>query len=348
MAESSSSEIASVGELLAESTPGKHLRRLRVGTTPSGSQITVPIHYIRGSHDGPRLALLSGVHGDEGLGPLALGRFLRSVDPGELVGSILAIPVANPPAFESRSRVNGWDGGDLIRLWPGNPEGSITERMAHAIFEAVTNGADALIDLHSGTPVLHEYWILYANSRGPRANVTPDIERRSLDLARAFGVTQIIRGHPWFGTHMAGGNAGIPSLVTEIGGGADYYHNGERYLGVIVGGITNAARHLGMLRGDVELEGNAGIFDIAEEFIATSDPSGYWIREVAPGQNVKPGALVGRVVDPSTGEELRRLAARIGGVVLNPMAGWPQVGNGQWLLALGTPVRETGALETGE
>lgn len=338
MSEFSGFEIDSIDQLLSESTPGAQYRRLRVANTPSGAPISVPVHFIRGSMDGPRLVLLSGVHGDEGLGPLALGRLLGEIDPASLSGSVIAVPVCNPPAFENRSRVNAWDGGDLIRLWPGRADGSITERMAAAIFAAVTPGANALIDLHSGTSVLHEYWILYSSRHGPRAAVNADVEQRSLELARAFGVSQIIRGHPWFGTHMAAGNAGIPSLVTEIGGGADYLQNGDKYVGVIVRGIKNALRHLGMLPGQLESDGPASVFDIAEEFVAAADTGGYWIRSVEPGQRVAAGTTVGRFTDPSTGAEIKRLVSSVDGIILNPIAAWPHVGHGQWLLAIGTPV----------
>lgn len=338
MREFTSIEIDSVEELLSESMPGAHYRRLRVAVSPAGSAISVPVHFVRGSADGPRLVVLSGVHGDEGLGPLALGRFLQEIDPAAMAGSILAVPVCNPPAFERRTRVNGWDGGDLIRLWPGRADGTLTERMASAIFDAVTPGADALIDLHSGTQVLHEHWVLYANRRGPRAEVSESVEARSLDLARAFGIDQIIRGHPWYGTHMAAGAKGIPSLVTEIGGGADYLTNGERYVGEIVAGVTNVARHLTILSGGVSGGGDARVFDIAEEFIADSAAGGYWGRAVNPGQRVAKGDLVGRFVDPSTGLERDRLFSSVDGVVLNPVAAWPQIGHGQWLFAIGTPV----------
>lgn len=331
------SEIDSVDQLLLECTTGVHYRRLNVTTSPAGSPITVPLNVVIGSIVGPRLVLLSGVHGDEGLGPLALGRFLAEVDPSRMAGSVITVPVCNPPAFEQRTRVNSWDGGDLHRLWPGRPDGSITERMAAALFAAVTPGATALVDLHSGTSVLHEYWVVYANHNGPRAAIASDVERRSLDLARAFGVSQIIRRHPWYGTHMAAGNAGIPSVLADIGGGADYLQN-DRCVGTIVRGITNTMRHLAMLPGEPQVDGPARVFDIAEEFIAAADTGGFWIRAVEPGQHVTRGTTVGTFVDPSTGREIKRLRSGVDGVILNPTAASPHIGHGQWLLAIGTPV----------
>jgi predicted deacylase len=325
---------------MAESQPGFTTRILPVATSPSGEAVAVRVAEIRGAKPGPRLALISGVHGDEGLGPLALTPLLAAIDPSKLAGSIVAVPVANTPAFGTRTRTNAWDGMDLIRTWPGRPDGSITERTAHAIFTEVLAGADALIDLHSGTPVLHEYWAIYGNHLGPRGSVTGDVERRSQALAVAFGIDQILRGHPWFGTHMGAANAGVPAIVTEIGGGSDFHRNGHRYVGVMRRGVENVLMHLGMMDGEPVVDTDVcDVYDIVEEFIS-STTGGYWEAAVEAGQEVAPGTLVGRFIDPQTGEERDRIEATQSGVVLNARADWPHVGIGQWLLATGRRVEQ--------
>jgi predicted deacylase len=315
-------------------------RRLPVAVSPSGDPITVSVVEIVGARPGPTLGLISGVHGDEGLGPLALTGLLATIDPGELTGSIIAVPVANTPAFGLRTRTNAWDGGDLIRTWPGRPDGSITERTADAIFNDVIRRADALIDLHSGNPVLHEYWSIYGNRLGPRSQVTEDVERRSQAMAVAFGLDQILRGHPWFGTQMGAANAGVPAIITEIGGGSDFHRNGQHYIDVIGRGVRNVLIHLEMLTGEPVVDTEiCDVFDIAEEFIS-STTGGYWQVAVVAGEEVAPGTLIGRFLDPQTGEERDRIEATRPGVVLNARADWPHIGIGQWLLATGHRVEQ--------
>lgn len=319
---------------------GTSNRRLEVAISPSGEPITVNVVLVTGARPGPTLGLLSGVHGDEGLGPLALTELLRGLDPASLAGSILAVPVANTPAFGLRTRTNAWDSGDLIRTWPGRPDGSITERTAAAIFTEVISHVDALIDLHSGNPILHEYWSIYGNRLGPGSEVGEDVERQSQAMSVAFGLDQILRGHPWFGTQMAAANAGIPAIITEIGGGSDYHRNGRRYVDVIQRGVRNVLIHLGMLEGrpivDTQL---CDVFDIVEEFISKTT-GGYWQVVVEAGQEVAPGTLIGRFLDPQTGDERDRVFATQPGIVLNPRVDWPHIGIGQWLLATGRRVEQ--------
>lgn len=320
---------------MAKSEPGTSSRQLEVAISPSGEPITVTVVVVTGARSGPTLGLISGVHGDEGLGPLALTEFLRQLDPMSLAGTVVAVPVANTPAFGLRTRTNAWDTGDLIRTWPGRLDGSITERTAATIFTEVISQVDALVDLHSGNPVLHEYWSIYGNRLGPNSDVDEEVERRSQALSVAFGLDQILRGHPWFGTQMAAANAGIPAIITEIGGGSDYHRNGRRYVDVIQRGVRNVLIHLGMLEGSpiVDTE-SCDVYDIAEEFISRTT-GGYWQVAVDAGQAVEPGTLIGRFLDPQTGDERDRLVARQPGIVLNPRADWPHVGIGQWLLATG-------------
>lgn len=322
------------------SRAGTSNRQLQVATSPAGEPVFVNVVTITGASPGPTLCLLSGVHGDEGLGPLALIGLLSRLDPASLAGSIIAVPVANTPAFGLRARTNAWDGGDLIRTWPGQPNGSVTECTAHAIFSEVVQRTDALIDLHSGSPVLHEYWSIYGNQRGPRSEVDEEIERRSQAMSVAFGLDQILRGHPWFGTQMAGANARIPSIITEIGGGSDYHRNGRHYIDVMERGVRNVLIHLGMLEGEqVADTATCDVYDIAEEFISKTT-GGYWEPLVNPGEEVNPGTLIGRFLDPQTGEERDRLVATQTGIVLNARADWPHVGVGQWLLATGHRVEQ--------
>ncbi len=323
---------------MAISRAGTSNRQVQVANSPAGEPIFISVITITGARPGPTLGLISGVHGDEGLGPLGLMGLLSRLDPASLSGSIMAVPVANTPAFGLRTRTNGWDGGDLIRTWPGVPDGSVTERTAHGIFTEVVRGVDALVDLHSGTPALHEYWSIYGNRLGPRSTVDEAIERRSQDLAVAFGLDQILRGHPWFGTQMAGANEGIPSIITEIGGGSDYHRNGRHYLDVMERGVRNVLIHLGMLEGQpIADTTTCDVYDIVEEFVSRTT-GGYWQRAVTPGQEVSPGTLIGRFLDPQTGEERDQIVATQPGVVLNATADWPHVGLGQWLLATGRRV----------
>ena len=97
---------------------------------------------------GPRVVVLGGVHGDETQGVLAAGRL--AVDETRLIrGSLDIVPICHEAAFEADSRTSTLDGGNLARVFPGDPSGGPTEQIAHHIFTEVLSGADLLIDLHT-------------------------------------------------------------------------------------------------------------------------------------------------------------------------------------------------------
>src|SRR3990172_2849964 len=103
---------------------------------------------IVGDTPGPRLLITGGIHGDEFAPMVAIRRLMREVDSHRLTGTLVLCPVVNEPAYQRRARI-AEDGLDLARTCPGRPDGSITERIAHAL-TALIRTADFYIDLHTG------------------------------------------------------------------------------------------------------------------------------------------------------------------------------------------------------
>lgn len=97
---------------------------------------------------GPHVVILGGVHGDETQGVLAAGRL--ATDETELTrGRVAIVPVCHEAAFSADSRTSAIDGGNLARVFPGDPDGTPTAQLAHHLFTEVLSGADLLIDLHT-------------------------------------------------------------------------------------------------------------------------------------------------------------------------------------------------------
>ena len=96
------------------------------------------------------MALTAGIHGDEYEGPKALHDLAKALDPARLAGTVLVVPIAHLAAFEAGTRTSPIDGVNLARVFPGDPEGTITHRLAATLFREVVEGADVLVDLHSG------------------------------------------------------------------------------------------------------------------------------------------------------------------------------------------------------
>ena len=129
---------------------GYSVERIPVTRLSNGHDVELVVHVIRGSKDGPKLAMFGGIHGDEPLGTEAVRRVLQQIDPEQIAGTIVAVPVANPYAFEAGKRVTPVDGLNLNRIFPGDSEGSLTEQLAAALAGILDDGCTHFIDYHSG------------------------------------------------------------------------------------------------------------------------------------------------------------------------------------------------------
>ena len=104
--------------------PGHHRLSRAVARTADGADIRLPVNVLRGPRDGPRLVAIAGIHGDEHDGPAALLDLIDDIDHNNLSGTLVMVPVANPPAFRSSTRWNVADGQNLNRIFPGEPDGA--------------------------------------------------------------------------------------------------------------------------------------------------------------------------------------------------------------------------------
>ena len=110
---------------------------------------TVPLHWTEIGAAGPLVTITCGVHGDEGPWSAMAVRRALSRATEDLTGRIRVVLAANPTSVAADARTSPLDGLDLNRTFPGNAEGSHTERLAVALAEIV-DGSDLLIDLHGG------------------------------------------------------------------------------------------------------------------------------------------------------------------------------------------------------
>jgi predicted deacylase len=237
---------------------------LSIAMGADGSELAIPVHVIAGREDGPKLVVLSSAHGYEIRQISVLHELVRKIDPQRMVGTLVLVPVANPVAFEMGVRCTWmdslWgDSGNMNRLWPGRPNGWITERFCHAIATQLIPSAAAVLDLHGSIYSLAVGYG-YLGDGGPG-----DLD---YDISRAFGTEILVYNSPeeiaekrQQGTSKSWlRSVGIPALSCEIG---EFHgletertkHPPERlFRGVPelgLTGVTNVMKHLGMLEGEV-------------------------------------------------------------------------------------------------
>src|SRR4030043_150707 len=105
--------------------------------------VTLPLIVLHGAEEGPTRLLTAGVHGTEHAGCMAIHHLARTIDPSKMRGTLIAVPVANMPAFMNTSAVNPWDATDLeICFMNPKREGTVSERLAHVMVNELLPRAD--------------------------------------------------------------------------------------------------------------------------------------------------------------------------------------------------------------
>lgn len=288
----------------------KHIIDLDVAPLAIGPTLQLPLLIARGAKPGKTIVVLAGVHGDEYEGMWAARDVFKSLDPAEMSGAFVSVPVCNPPAFSVRNRESPLDGQNLARIFPGNSDGTVSERIAAVLTEQVLPLADFLIDLHSssttgGMPLL----VGFPEMGGEQ-------QRIAFEAAERFG-TPIIWGHPEItvGRTLSGPHAwGIPWLYTESPSGSwlDY-----EFAEVYANGVRNVMTYLGILPGEAPVIPNlrrlAGEGDT--DAAMRTPVSGFLRSEVKLLDLVEAGQLLG-VVEDLAGRTLVELRAPSAGTVI--------------------------------
>ncbi len=213
----------------------------RVDGTPLG----FPVLIANGARPGPVLLVDGGIHGDEQEGTLAVAEFVNELDPGALTGAVVAVPLMNVGAFEAMARGNPRDthSHDMNRIYPGNPSGYLTDRIAATHAETAAAVADIEITFHSGGNICYLGETIFTTSNDPLG----------LELAQAMGPDWTIvldTPHPAGSPMAAMTPNGKPAITVELGGSAGTMPGVFREnVDILKRAIGNVCRHYGMLEG---------------------------------------------------------------------------------------------------
>jgi predicted deacylase len=180
--------------------------RIEQGTVQPVENVRIPFGIIEGIEPGPCLLVTAGVHGSEYCSIEAAVRLLQ-MKPEQIRGTLVVLPILNIQGFHKRSiYVMPEDGKNLNRMFPGKPDGTVSERLAHWLVTSVYPQADAYLDLHGGD--LDE-------SLSP-FTLFPSGCDKLRRLATAFGLPVAAGGEGY--TINAPRRIGVPSLLPEVSG----------------------------------------------------------------------------------------------------------------------------------
>jgi uncharacterized protein len=312
-----------VGDVVA--APGrKQSGHFKVGEK-AASSIELPVTIIQGESSGPTLVVLAGEHGCEYCGIVAAVRIIRDIQAKEIKGTLVVLPLANPPAFEERSLfVNPIDAVNLYASYPGSLEGTISHIMAHKIFSEVTSIADSLIHLHGAdyneSLVPFNYYAHTGNSQ---------VDSMSRKLADCFPADYVLEaemgedtsvGSPK-GTSYAAtatgtlyGEAsirGIPSTMCESGREGKIE---EEFVRIHYQGIMNAMKLLGILPGEPVLKESKR--KLTSPVLVSNRKAGIFQALTNIGDRVSEDQTIGEILN-FTGEVIESITSPIDGMIVD-------------------------------
>jgi len=301
---------------------------------PRGSDdgTKIPVTIAHGASDGPVLALIAGTHGYEYTSIIALPRVAAALEPEQMRGSVILVHMANPTTFYGRRVYFGSDGKNLNRMYPGNANGTLSERIAYAITSEVIDKATHLIDMHCGdgneSLRPYSYWMPIGDEK---------VDSAAREMVLAFGLDHIVvdRTRPTdpkktLYTSTTAMVRGKPAITTESGGMG---LTDEASVDAHVAGALSVVNHLGIMTAPSVRVTHPVWYEKTE--VLRAPVGGIWRPIVDRMHSVAKDALVGRILDPF-GNVLREIRAPFAGEMLYVVA-TPPVSEGEPLGMIAAP-----------
>src|ERR1700759_663861 len=253
--------------------------------------IPIPIVRIKNG-DGPNVLMQAGNHGDEWEGQIGLGNLIRSIEPKDIKGRLVILPSANFPAAMAGTRTSPIDDGNLNRSYPGNPEGTITEQIAHFIEHVLLPTFDYSFDFHSGGSSL-----AYIPSALAPRNPDPERMKKVVGMLKAFGApVSYLAAAPQGGARTftsASARQGAIAMGTELGGGGLVTPHS---LKVAEDGMRRVLAHIGLLQGPVPAPTPTPLTEIGgDDYYVSASDGGLFEPLVDLGDEVKKDQPAARI-----------------------------------------------------
>ncbi len=264
---------------------------------------------------GPRVAVLSGIHGDELEGLYVchlLAAWLEQLqqsNPDGLLGTVELYPALNTLGLDTLTRSLPVYETDLNRAFPGSPAGPLPKRLSAAVMTAL-EGAALVVDIHASNIYLREI---------PQVRINQEFESRLVPIAKNMNLDLI-----WL--HSAAtvlettvahslNSSGIPCLVVEMGVGMRITPD---YCRQLVAGLLATWQQMGVLSADLVLPETGHtplIADDSNVHFLNAQTSGMFVANASHWTDVHRGELLGTIVSPFSAELLSEVRSPVDGIL---------------------------------
>lgn len=253
------------------------------------TKYNMPITIINGIHEGKTILITAGVHGGEYPCIKTAMDLAKEIDPNEVSGQIILVHPVNVAGFIGRNTaVMPVDNKNILRVFPGDQNGTISDKIAYFITHELQDQSDFYLDLHGGDinedllphiyyPGVGEEWVV----------------KTSKKIAKLFDVPYYIKSNTRNGTYTSAALRGVPSLLIERGGcGLCKEEDVKAYKK----DILNVLSALEFIKKEITEKQYEPVEIYEAEYIEALN-SGCWICYVKAGETIKEGQKLGEVMD---------------------------------------------------
>lgn len=275
-------------------------------------ELTIKKNTLRGvsADNGKRIAIVTGIHGDELEGQYICYRLVKKItaNMANLTGTVEIYPAVNPLGMESVSRAFPMTGLDMNRVFPGSDIGSIAENIAKKLIEDI-KGADMCVDIHSSNIFIREI---------PQVRVRPENSDRLMKYAKLLNTDMV-----WVHESGAVGSGSlaesliaeeVPTLVVEMGVGQRI---DLEYCDQLLHGLFNLMHELGIWAEEEHGISHPMVSTDGVVHVVHSSGSGIFIPTAEHNMWLEKGSVIGEIVTPITGTVEQEIIAPVSGVVFS-------------------------------
>ncbi|RKM62156.1 succinylglutamate desuccinylase [Butyrivibrio sp. CB08] len=272
---------------------------------PVDEEYAIKRHRMSAGDGKKRICIVTGIHGDELEGQYVSFEIARRIrqSASDLRGIVDIYPAMNPFGIDSITRgIPAFD-LDMNRIFPGNLEGDMNEFMASKIVEEL-EGADLVIDIHASNIFLTEIPQIRINELHAK-ELVPIATKANMDLIWVHGASTVLESTLAYSLNSRQTN----TLVVEMGVGMRITRSFGQQLS---DGIFSLMKELGIWTGESrEVKKPIVAYDADGEDVCylNAPCSGIYMKEREHGSRVKAGELVGRIINPLSGDVMAEILA---------------------------------------
>ena len=258
-----------------------------------------------------RICVVTGIHGDELEGQYVCYEIARRIRESEqsLCGIVDIYPAMNPFGIDSITRgIPAFD-LDMNRIFPGSLDGDMNEYLASGIVDEL-QGADLVIDIHASNIFLTEIPQIRINELNAETLV-PIARKANMDLIWVHGASTVLESTLAYSLNSKGTN----TLVVEMGVGMRITPEYGRQM---TDGIFSLMSEFGIWTGDTpSVRESIVAYDADGDDVCylNAPCSGIYMKEKEHGSLVKKDELVGRIINPLSGEVIADIKAPESGML---------------------------------